>query len=81
MPTRWRRANGLRRAFRKRGVRTGELRTPPDMNVALDMIYGPIFYRLLARQDRVDAAFVRALVELLMRGVGRQAGSASEGAA
>jgi AcrR family transcriptional regulator len=53
----------------ERGVQSGELRRPPDMDVALDMIYGPIFYRLLAGHAGFTADFVDALVDLLLRGL------------
>ncbi|TAK77160.1 MAG: TetR/AcrR family transcriptional regulator, partial [Aquabacterium sp.] len=53
----------------ERGVQSGELRRPPDMEVALDMIYGPIFYRLLAGHASFKAEFISALVEMLFRGL------------
>lgn len=51
----------------ERGIQSGELRRPPDIEVALDMLYGPIFYRLLAGQQRLQPDFIRALVDLLMQ--------------
>jgi AcrR family transcriptional regulator len=53
----------------ERGVRSGELRPPADLGTALDMIYGPIFYRLLAGHARVDKGFVENLVDTLIRGL------------
>ena len=51
----------------ERGILSGELRRPPDIEVALDMIYGPIFYRLLAGQQQLKPEFIRTLVDLLMQ--------------
>jgi len=53
----------------ERGIQSGELRRPPDLEVALDMVYGPIFYRLLAGHASFKAEFIHALVELLFRGL------------
>jgi AcrR family transcriptional regulator len=40
-----------------RGIAQREIRSSLDMEVALDMIYGPIFYRLLMGHGSLDAAF------------------------
>jgi AcrR family transcriptional regulator len=56
-------------ALIERGVRGGELRAPADIGVALDMIYGPIFYRLLAGHASVDDGFVEGLVDTLLSGL------------
>ncbi len=53
----------------ERGIQSGELRRPPDMEVALDMIYGPIFYRLLAGHASFKVEFISALVDVLIRGL------------
>jgi AcrR family transcriptional regulator len=39
------------------------LRPPPDIEVLADMIYGPIFFRLLAGHQALDRALPGALVE------------------
>jgi len=53
----------------ERGIQSGELRRPPDIEVALDMIYGPIFYRLLAGHASFKVEFISALVDVLIRGL------------
>lgn len=45
------------------------LRTDFDVEVALDMIYGPLFYRLLAGHARLDAAFTDALLDHVLAGL------------
>jgi hypothetical protein len=45
------------------------LRSDFDVEVALDMIYGPLFYRLLAGHARLDAAFTDALLDHALTGL------------
>jgi AcrR family transcriptional regulator len=47
----------------------GTLRPDFDVEVALDMIYGPLFYRLLAGHARLDAAFTDALLDHALAGL------------
>lgn len=42
-------------------VSRGELEQPEDIERLLDMIYAPIFYRLLVRHGPLDAAFAEGL--------------------
>jgi AcrR family transcriptional regulator len=44
-------------------ARRGEIQEPSDIEVLLDMIYAPIFYRLLVGHLPLDAVFAEALVE------------------
>ncbi|QPC86400.1 TetR family transcriptional regulator [Mesorhizobium sp. NBSH29] len=41
----------------------GEIKPPPDIEVLLDMIYAPIFYRLLVGHRPLNLGFAEALVE------------------
>lgn len=50
-------------------VADGTLRGDFDVEVALDMIYGPLFYRLLAGHARLDAAFTDALLDHALAGL------------
>ena len=50
-------------------VADGTLRSDFDVEVALDMIYGPLFYRLLAGHARLDAAFTDALLDHALAGL------------
>ena len=52
-----------------RGIAQGELRSQIDIEVALDMIYGPIFYRLLMGHGALDAEFTDAVVGHAMQGI------------
>jgi hypothetical protein len=58
------------RALLARAVAEGSLRGSLDMEVALDLIYGPIFYRLLVGHAPVTAAFIDALLTECLSGLG-----------
>lgn len=49
------------RAVIERGKKSGELDDGLDTDLALDLIYGPIYYRLLVGHQPLDEAFARAL--------------------
>lgn len=50
------------RAVLERGVARGELRAGIDPEVALDLLYGPLYLRLLVGHAAVDAAFIDEVV-------------------
>lgn len=60
---------GEGRAWLEQAVQQGELRAGLQLDVALDQIYGALFFRLLLGHAPVDPAFVRALVEQAVRGL------------
>lgn len=62
-----RRADG--RLLLAAAIADGTLRGDFDAEVALDMIYGPLFYRLLAGHARLDAAFIDALLDHVLAGL------------
>lgn len=57
------------KALLEEAVQTGELRAGLDVEVALDQIYGALFFRVLMGHGGIDAAFVRALVKQVVRGL------------
>ncbi|WP_238366626.1 TetR/AcrR family transcriptional regulator [Mesobacterium pallidum] len=74
--------SALGRAFRKRvvmaardegrglilaAVQEGLISAPADTDVLLDMIYGPLFYRLLVGHAPLDDALVGGIVDMLLR--------------
>ncbi|MFT3768908.1 MAG: TetR/AcrR family transcriptional regulator [Minicystis sp.] len=48
-----------------RGIEDGELRAGLDIPLAIDLLYGPIWYRLLLRHAPLDDAFARQVVDHL----------------
>jgi len=52
-------------------IMAGDLRADVPVETALDLVYGPIFYRLTMGHAPVDSRFVDALLDELVRGLGR----------
>ncbi len=57
------------RALLERAIADGDLRADIDLEVTLDLIYGPLFYRLLVGHATLDAKFTDALFEHVLRGL------------
>jgi AcrR family transcriptional regulator len=55
----------------ERGIERGELRADTDVQVVLDLLYGPIWYRMLLRNGPLDAAFARQILSHLMPAIRR----------
>ncbi|PJE36518.1 TetR family transcriptional regulator [Pseudooceanicola lipolyticus] len=51
------------RALIERVIAADNLTAPPDLDVLLDMIYGPLFFRLLAGHQPLDRALPGAIVD------------------
>jgi len=47
----------------------GEVRSGVDIETALDLIYAPIFYRILVGHAPLDEAFVDGCLDLALRGL------------
>ena len=58
------------RALIARAIEAREVRKTIDVDVALDMIYGPIFYRLLMGHAPLDATFTDDVVDHALKGLG-----------
>lgn len=61
-----------RRALRvilERGVERGELREDTDVDLALDLVGGPLMYRLLVTGEPVEEELAVDVVEMLLRGI------------
>jgi Tetracyclin repressor-like, C-terminal domain len=56
------------RAVLARGIERGDLRADMDLELALDVLGGPIFYRLLITGGPIDDALAEGVTELLLRG-------------
>jgi AcrR family transcriptional regulator len=52
-----------------RAIAMNEVRQSIDIEVALDMIYGPIFYRLLMGHGVLDQTLTDSIVEQALRGI------------
>ena len=55
----------------KQGIERGELKEDLDTGLCIDLIYGPLFYRLLLTGERLDDSYVLALVSAAFEGIMR----------
>ena len=55
-------------AVLERGVERGDLRPDLDLELALDVLAGPLFYRLLVTGGPIDRQLADGVVELILRG-------------
>jgi AcrR family transcriptional regulator len=62
------RRDQAREIFR-RAIERGEVPADLDLEVALDLIYGPLYLRLLQDHAPLDDGFVRAAVDMVLAGV------------
>lgn len=52
-----------------RAVEEGAIRASAEIDVALDLIYGPVFYRLLIGHAPVDREFTASLLDEVLQGL------------
>jgi hypothetical protein len=52
-----------------RAIEWGEISPDVDLEVALDLIYGPLYLRLLQGHAPLTGAFVRAVIDLALTGI------------
>jgi AcrR family transcriptional regulator len=52
-----------------RAIERGEIQAGVDLEVALDLIYGPLYLRLLQGHAPLDDAFVQAAIDLALTGI------------
>jgi AcrR family transcriptional regulator len=57
------------KAILKAGIERGELRPDLDLEVALDALYGPIYYRMLVPVGPVSAAWMESLARIVLAGL------------
>jgi len=53
----------------EKGINRGELKENLDVELSIDLIYGPIFYRLLVTGEKLDESYVHDLVINAFEGI------------
>ncbi|HDX9591031.1 TPA: TetR/AcrR family transcriptional regulator [Bacillus pseudomycoides] len=53
----------------EKGIQRGELKETLDIELSIDLIYRPIFYRLLVTGDKLDDSYVHHLVMNAFEGI------------
>ncbi|AKG34246.1 TetR/AcrR family transcriptional regulator [Paenibacillus durus] len=57
------------RQLLEQGVQRGELKENLDIELSIDLIYGPIFYRLLVIGEKLDDTYVQNIVTSAFEGI------------
>lgn len=57
------------RSLLEKGVQRGELKKNIDIDICIDLIYGPIFYRLLVTGEPLDQSYVQQLIVNAFEGI------------
>jgi AcrR family transcriptional regulator len=57
------------KALLVQAIRQGEIRRGVALEVALDLLYGPLFFRLLMGHAPLDAAFAKRVLSEVLRGL------------
>ncbi len=57
------------RCILERGISRGELKEDLDIELVIDLIFGPLFYRLLITGDMVDETFIKNLIYSVFKGI------------
>jgi AcrR family transcriptional regulator len=52
-----------------RGIESGDLRADLDVDIALDLIYAPLYFRLLVGHGALDSRFTDGLLEQALKGM------------
>jgi hypothetical protein len=58
------------RALLRRATDRGELPSDIDVDLALDLVYGPLYHRLLHGHAPLNDRFVRDVVDAVLAGLG-----------
>lgn len=58
------------RTILERGVERGEMKSGLNLELCVEMIYAPLFYRLLITGEGIDEAFLRNVVSCVLKGLG-----------
>ncbi|WP_297424760.1 TetR/AcrR family transcriptional regulator [Clostridium sp.] len=53
----------------ERGISRSELKKELDIELTMDLIFGPLFYRLLITGDEVDETFIKNLIKNVFEGI------------
>ncbi len=60
------RRTGAIRALLERGIERGEVRPDLNLEIAIDLLLGPLYYRLLLSGEPLTRAFIDRLVRAVM---------------
>jgi AcrR family transcriptional regulator len=50
----------------RRGIERGEIAKDTDMDLMIDMLFGPVWFRLLVQHAKLDATFARQIIDAVL---------------
>ena len=59
----------LARIILERGIARGELRTDLDIELGIDILFAPLFYRLLITGEPMDSNYIKDLIQKVLQGL------------
>jgi AcrR family transcriptional regulator len=59
----------ITRSIMERGIEKGQMKSDIDIELLIDIIYAPIFYRLLITGDKIDTEYINNVLEQALNGV------------
>lgn len=57
------------RRILERGIERGEIQRDADVELSIDLIFAPLFYRLLITGTKIDSRFLKDLVSYALKGI------------
>ncbi|MCQ6276379.1 TetR/AcrR family transcriptional regulator [Bacillus sp. V3B] len=54
----------------ERAIAQGEIQSTIHLDVVSDLLYAPVYYRILVYKKKVDSKFIDTLVDQVMKGIG-----------
>lgn len=57
------------REILQRGLDRGELKKEMDIELSIDLIFAPLFYRMLVTGDEIDSDFIKNVVVCILEGI------------
>jgi AcrR family transcriptional regulator len=62
----------------RKGIENGELRADLDLAATVDLVFAPVYYRLLFSHEPLDEEFAARSVEHVLHGIGAPGNNAAE---
>ncbi len=72
----WQRREAVREVL-KRGIQSGEFDENLDIESAIDVLYGPMFYRLLVGHGAIDKKFIDSTADIVLAGLAKRPAAVS----
>jgi len=60
------------KAVLSRGIERGQIRDGLDLETVIDLLYAPVYYRLMMRHEALDEGLAARIVSGVIDGIGRR---------